>query len=160
MVELALVAPILILIVASIVQFGLIFQRQIGVENAVREAARRGATAATDSSTASTNAAWTLNELNTLLVNTQGHDPSDDRDLQACYYTPASPNDVDASGMKQVMVKVAAGYAHPVFLPLISLILDGIDGSNDGALRVDTSSEFRVEQNVAVDLGGSPVCAP
>ena len=159
MVELALVAPILILIVASIVQFGLIFQRQIGVENAVREAARRGATLATDSANASTNAAWTRDRLVELLANTQGHNPSDDRDRKACYYTPASPNDVDASGMKQVMIKVSAGYAHPVFLPLISLILDGIDGSNDGALRVDTSSEFRVEQNVAVDLGSSQVCA-
>ena len=160
LVELALVTPILILIFAAIVQFGLIFQRQIGIENAVREAARRGATLATDSSNASTNAAWTLAELNTILGNTQGHSAGDDRGLQACYYTPAAPNNVDASGVSQVLVKVSAGYAHPVFLPIVSLILDGIDGSNDGALRVDTSSEFHVEQTAAVDLGGTPVCAP
>jgi Flp pilus assembly protein TadG len=158
LVELALVAPILILIVASIVQLAIIFERQIGIENAVREAARRGATQATpDSTTAAANATWTLAQLNVLLGNSQTHDAGQDQGLQACYVTPATP---DVSGNMQVFVTVHAGYLHPVFLPLISNILDGIDGSSDGGLRVDTSSTFRVEQAGTNDIGSTPVCAP
>ncbi|HET8785646.1 MAG TPA: TadE/TadG family type IV pilus assembly protein [Candidatus Limnocylindrales bacterium] len=157
--ELALVTPVLVLLFVSVVQFGVIFQREIGIENAVREAARRGATMDTDPTNAAGNAAWTLGELQTLLLNLQGHDAAQERDLQVCYYTPAAPNDVDPLGNKQVLVKVQAGYAHPLFLPLISGILDGIDGVGDDALRADTSSEFHVEQETAVDLGGTSYCA-
>jgi len=157
-VELALVAPILLLIVASIVQLAIIFERQIGIENAVREAARRGATQATpDTTAASANAVWTLAQLNTLLGNTQTHEAGQDRGLQVCYVSPAT---ADASGNMEVLVTVHAGYLHPVFLPLISNILDMIDGTPDGGLEVDTSSQFRVEQEGSHDIGTTPVCSP
>ena len=152
--ELALVAPIMILILASLVQFGIIFERQIGINNAVREAARRGATLVTpDVPTSITNANWTLAELQAALGNSQAHTPAQNRGLEVCYYTPGAPNNIDPSGNYQVFVKVSAGYAHPVFLPIIDLILDGIDGSNDGALRADTTAEFRVEQEGTNDIG-------
>jgi hypothetical protein len=156
--ELALVTPLLVLLVVSVVQLGVIFQRQIGIENAVREAARRGATMDTDGTNAAGNATWTLGELQTLLQNLQGHDAGQERGLQVCYYTPAPPNDTDPLGNKQVVVKVDAGYAHPLFLPIIELILDGVDGTSDDALRADTTSEFHVEQETAVDLGGTQYC--
>lgn len=157
--ELALVTPVLVLLIVAVVQLGVIFQRQIGIENAVREAARRGATMDTDGTNAPTNATWTLGELQTLLQNLQGHDAGQERGLEVCYYTPAAPNDVDPIGNKQVMVKVDAGYAHPLFLPLISEIIDGADGVSDGALRADTTSEFHVEQEGSVDLAGTQYCA-
>ncbi len=153
--ELALVAPILILIIAALVQFALIFESQIGINNAAREAARRGATLATpDVGTATINANWTLAELQAALGNTQTHNAAQNRGLEVCFYTPASaPNNIDPAGNYQVFVKVTAGYAHPVFLPLIDIILDGIDGTNDSALRVDMSTEFRVEQEGTNDIG-------
>jgi len=158
LVELALVVPILLLLVASIVQLAIIFERQIGIENAVREAARRGATQATpDTTTAGINAGWTLTQLQTLLGNTQTHDAAQDVDLQVCYATPAAP---DVSNNMQVLVTVHAGYLHPVFLPLISNILDMIDGTPDGALRADSSSTFRVEQEGSNNIGPTAVCAP
>lgn len=158
--ELALVAPIMILILASLIQFGIIFERQIGISNAVREAARRGATLETpDAGTATINANWTLAELGNALGNSQTHDAGQDRGLQVCYYTPAAPNDIDPSNNHQVFVKVTAGYAHPLFLPIIDLILDAIDGSTDSALRVDTSSEFRVEQEGDNNIGAG-ACVP
>ena len=40
MVEFALIATILIILLAGIIQFGLIFNTQLGLENAVREGAR------------------------------------------------------------------------------------------------------------------------
>jgi Flp pilus assembly protein TadG len=158
--ELALVAPIMILILAALVQFGLIFESQIGINNAAREAARRGATLATpDAGTATINANWTLAELQSALGNTQTHNAAQNRGLEVCFYTPATaPNDTDPSGNHQVFVKVTAGYAHPVFLPIVDLILDGIDGTTDRALLVETSTEFRVEQEGDNDIGVPP-CA-
>ena len=61
--ELALVAPILILLLAALVQFALIFERQVGISNAVREAARRAATYdAKTPAEAQANAVWTLED--------------------------------------------------------------------------------------------------
>lgn len=148
LIELALVAPIMIVILAALVQFGIIFERQIGIENAVREAARRGATLTTkDVTGAQINANWTLTQLQSILANTQTHDTALDRDLEVCFYNPPLPNSMDASGTRhQSWVTVSAGYAHPLFLPIVDLIIDGIDGSNDRRLRVDTSATFTVEQ--------------
>ena len=158
LIEFALVAPIMILLLAALVQFGVIFERQIGIENAVREAARRGATQDTTVALANAgaNATWTRNQLITLLGNTQAHDPARDVDLQACFYTPAA---LDPAGNHQVWVKVHAGYEHPLFLPIIDLLLDGIDGVSDGRLRADTESTFHVEQAGDNDIGLG-ACAP
>ena len=88
--ELALVAPLLILLLAGLVQFALIFETQIGINNAMREAARRGAALTTpDVATAQANANWTLTELQTVLANAQNHDASQDT-LEVCFFTPAT----------------------------------------------------------------------
>ena len=144
----------MILLLASLVQFGIIFERQIGIENAVREAARRGATYDTKVANAQVNADHTLNEeLLDLLANVQTYDPSLNRDLEVCFYTPTGSNATDPAGNHQVWVTVSAGYAHPLFLPIIDLIIDPIDGLTDGLLRVDTSSTFHVEQAGDNDIG-------
>lgn len=144
----------MILLLGSLVQFGLIFERQIGINNAVREAARRGATLDTTTvGQAQANATWALAELQSALVNSQTHESALDRGLEVCYFTPAAPNNVDPYGNHQVFIRVRAGYAHPLFLPIIDLILDPIDGSSDRSLRVDTSAEFRVEQSGNYDIG-------
>jgi hypothetical protein len=44
-----------------------------------------------------------------------------------------------------VNIRVEVQYAHPLFLPLVSIILDGFDGTGDGALRIGTAEEIRVE---------------
>jgi hypothetical protein len=91
-----------------------------------------------------------------LLANSQGYNAADTSGLSTCYATAA---ETDPSGNSQVYVTVAAGYRHPLFLPIISSVLDGIDGTNDNALRIGTKAEFRVEQDGSVNIGG-PVCAP
>jgi Flp pilus assembly protein TadG len=146
MLELALVAPIIILLLTGLTQFALIFERQIGIENAVREAARRtAALAAPDDATALTNAHWGFDQLTTLLGNSQSHESSRDK-ISVCIFTPASPNNVDPAGNSQVVVKITETYRHPLWLPIITQILDGIDGTTDQALAVTTSSQFHVEQ--------------
>jgi len=140
------VAPLLILFLTSLVQFALIYERQIGIENAVREAARRTAAIDFATSTPQQNATWAMSTLVTLLGNSQTHEAARD-DIEVCILTPAAPDDIDVSGNPQAVVRVKESYRHPVFLPLIDIIIDGIDGVNDRALLVTTTVEFRVEQD-------------
>src|SRR5438105_3550175 len=146
LVEFALVAPIMVLIFAALVQLAFVYERQIGIENAVRDAARRAATyTTTTNAPADTNGAFAWNLLvgsgGLLEANVQAYsgDPAQLKNPIVCYRTQ-----VDSAGNNAVMVKVSMGYAHPLFLPLISQILDGFDGTIDNALRIDTSSEFEV----------------
>ena len=144
--ELALVVPVILLLLLSLVQFAVIFERQIGITNAIREAARRTAALTTkDDATAQTNATWALGEAVALLGNSQTHESSRDN-LEVCIVTPASPDDVDVAGHTQVVVRIKDVYKHPLFLPIITQILDGIDGSQDDSLLASATVEFHVEQ--------------
>lgn len=153
--ELALIAPILIMLLAGLVQFALIFETQIGINNAIREAARRAAAlAAPDDATAQVNADWTLAQVKLLLANAQNHDASFDT-IEVCIVRP-SAYPTDPSGNPQVVVRIKDTYRHPVFLPIVSMILDGIDGTADGRLAASNSTEFHVEQTgtITVSNGG------
>jgi Flp pilus assembly protein TadG len=151
--ELALVAPVIILLLMGLVQFALIYERQVGITNAVREAARRTAALdVTSPALAQTNATWALGELQTLLNNAQAHEASRDT-IEVCIGTPAvNPN--DAAGNAQVMVRITDSYKHPLWLPIVTQILDGIDGVNDESLAASTVAEFRVEQPGPNNVGG------
>jgi len=160
LVEFALVVPIVVLLLAAIVQFAFIFERQIGIENAVREAARSAAALPIDgNTTAGFNADWAFHRLidsgGLLDSNVQDYDSLDVQGLSVCFDNGATT----PSGSTQILVTVSVGYTHPLFVPIISGILDGIDGSNDGALRIDTSSVFHVEnpEDSSVSLVGQ-VC--
>ena len=164
LVEFALVAPIMVLIFAALVQFALIFERQIGIENAVRDGARRAATYGTLTSTeACTNGAFVWNLVfgtgGTMQTNVQGYDTSGTAVLNplVTYTTQTS-----AAGFKAVLIKVSATYKHPLFLPVITQILDGIDGQTDNALWVSTSAQFTVQNDAASDssVGVTPVVYP
>jgi Flp pilus assembly protein TadG len=145
MLELALVAPIIILLLMGLIQFALIYERHVGITNAVREADRRTAALdAADPGTAQANATWALDELKTLLGNSQAHELTRDN-IEVCIGTPAT-NSVDVSGKSQVMVRISESYKHPLWLPIITQLLDGIDGANDQSLLASTVTEFRVEQ--------------
>jgi Flp pilus assembly protein TadG len=160
LVEFALVAPIMVLIFGALVQFAFIFERQIGIENAVRDGARRAATYETvDSTDAAVNGpfTWSLVFLGggLLQTNVQGYDGLQAVNPKVCYRTQTSAN-----GVSSVLVKVSVGYRHPLFLPLISQILDPLDGVSDNALRVDTGSEFQVQNDptIATSVTPNPLC--
>jgi Flp pilus assembly protein TadG len=152
--ELALVAPVLILILAGLVQFALIFETQIGIDNAIREAARRGATLDTDMSNMQANAYWTLGQAQTLIAaSVQNYSTTRDT-LEVCFFTPTA-KPTDPSGKAQVDVRVSDSYRHPLFMPIVDLILDQIDGTPDQSLTASSRTEFHVEQTSAtpVDIG-------
>ncbi len=154
--EFAIVAPIMALILVSLVQFAFIFERQIGIENAVRDAARRGATYTTTSSaSALTNGVAVLNLLEaSLAANTESYSHSNLEWAKVCY-----ADQTDSSGYTSVKITVSARYRHPLFLPIITGIIDGIDGSVDNAFAVQTSSTFTVQNDATTNqsIGGTPV---
>jgi Flp pilus assembly protein TadG len=164
LVEFALVAPIMLLIFAGLVQFAFIFERQIGIENAVRDGARRAATYSTNSySDACTNGAFIWNVVfgsgGTMQTNVQGYDTSGTAVLNPLVtYTTQT----GSAGFKTVLVQISVTYKHPLFLPLITQIIDGIDGHTDNALWVSTSSQFTVQNDATADasVGGVPVVYP
>jgi Flp pilus assembly protein TadG len=144
LVEFALVAPIMVLIFAALVQLAIIYERQIGIENAVRDAARRASTLPTITvSDADTNGAFVWNLLvgsgGLLQTNVQDYDGLAIVQPTVCYRTQ-----LDAAGENAVFVKVSMGYKHALFLPIISQILDGFDNTQDNAIKVTTNSEFEV----------------
>jgi len=155
--EFALVAPIMVLIFAGAAQFALIFERQIGIENAVRDGARRAATYDTTTANACTNASsiWTqvfgTNQL--MQTNVQGFDGTQ-LVVATVTYTDQPAN---SAGLTSVNVTVTAKYKHPLFMPIISQIIDGIDGTIDNALAIQTSSTFTVQNDATQNstVGGT-----
>ena len=166
LVEFALVAVPLVLILAAILQFGFVLGAQVGITNAVREAARNAATLTTNTAAlAASNGHATYLQLASatglLAKNVQAYRSaqlatSGTPITEVCYTTY-----VDPAGSTQVKVKVEAYYRHPLFIPLVGALLDGIDGSSDSAFRVGASEEIRVENppsNVAPILSPDPQC--
>jgi len=151
-VEFAIILPILAILLLGIIQFAFIFAAQIGVTNAVREAARIAAitptvtdadatTRALDIYTRLTNPTDGLLKQNVFAFNSSNIVTSGVADTEVCYRDePAA-----AAGQFTVFVKVEAGYRHPLFIPFLSGLLDGIDGVSDGGLRIGASEEMRVE---------------
>lgn len=163
LVEFAIVLPILALLLLGIIQFAFIFAAQIGVTNAVREAARIAAVSpTTDNTQAGTNAQNVYlrltNTTNGLLKqNVFAFNSANivTAATQVCYRdAPAA-----ATGEFTVFIKVQAVYRHPIFIPLLGALLDGIDGVSDGGLRIATAEEMRVENQTLLVSPNPPVSA-
>lgn len=166
LVEFALVLPVLALILLSILQIAVIIGAQIGLTNSTREAARIASITATSTSGAAiTNGDAVLTRLRTVLLptNVMAFSPGQ-LDAGSCTspvagtritYTAAD----DVSGADAVFVRVDVVYRHPLFIPIVGAILDGIDGTPNDGFRVGASEEFRVD-NVPLDAmpSGFPVC--
>jgi Flp pilus assembly protein TadG len=149
LVEFALVAPIMVLIFAGLTQLAFIYERQIGIENAVRDGARRAATYATNDSNATTNgnAVWCMvfNTGGTMATNVEGYSIGSSVLNPTVQYTNATAS----SGLSEILVSVSVTYKHPLFLPIITQILDGFDGHSDNALWIATSSQFTVQNDAS-----------
>ncbi|HZC33590.1 MAG TPA: TadE family protein [Candidatus Bathyarchaeia archaeon] len=167
LVEFALVLPVLALFLLSILQFGVLFSTQVGITNAVREAVRNAsalpvATVA-DATTAANSVYSRLTGANGLLARTgssylpgalvQSGSPR----TQVCYYSY-----FDETSNWSIMARVSVQYRHPLFIPVVSSIIDGFDGANDQAYRIGVSEEVRVSNGIlaSTDIGnnGNPTC--
>jgi len=147
--EFALVLPILAIILLGIVQLAFIFGAQIGVTNAVREAARLAATTTPTVSFAEAQAhgpaVYGRLKADYLPDNVWAFDPAGlveagAGDTRICYTAV-----IDTATKDAVNVKVEAIYRHTIFIPLLGPLLDEIDGVADGGLRIGAAEEMRVE---------------
>jgi hypothetical protein len=163
----------------GIVQFGLTLGSQIGLINATREAARYGSTLTTDGSDAATVASnvycyavgyvqgsnSTTCSINgttqtgvlkrsmplfniTQLCATSGGNCNGASTVSYCYYQDAHGGTPTYS----IRLNVTMIYRHSLLIPLISAIIDGIDGHNDNAIAGTASEQFRVEGPPLTDL--------
>jgi Flp pilus assembly protein TadG len=166
LVEFALVVPILAVLLMSILQIGVLFFAQVGLTNAAREAARNASAipvATSLEATAAANAYYgrlTNSSTGFLKRNVGAYSPgalvtTGNPRTQVCYYSFT-----DATGSPSIMAQVHIEYSHPLFIPLISQILDGFDGTNDGGFRIGVSEEIRVSNaNLATtDIPPTPLC--
>ena len=192
LVEFSLILMPLMLIFMGILQFGLLFGSQLGLINSTREGARYGATLITDGSALGSSTtsgtpiynvfcytlgmdgngaacsiggvtqAGTLgrampayNKANVCLTS-GGVCGSAVTSVGYCYY--ANPDGSTYS----MRLNVTVAYRHPLMLPLISSIVDGIDGgTTDNALTVTTGEQFRVEgPGLTAAPAGISQCSP
>jgi len=151
--ELALVVPILVLIALAIFQFAFVIESQMGLTNAVREAARR--VAATEPTTApqwnTTYTSWVRQQLcgpsispctgGLLEDNVQGFDSGrlpTNPSVTYCSYS--------AAGTTNYRVQVAVSYEHPLFFGLLAFATDLVDGTpGNNAWDLSASAEMRLE---------------
>jgi Flp pilus assembly protein TadG len=164
MTEFALVAPVLLLILFAIIQFGFLLGGQIGMTNGVREAARYASTVQI-ATAAQAGAAATLvkSELRDRALaraipgyNVSNFDNSAATDVKYCAYP--NPNSTVTEPSYSIKVRVTAIYKHPLFVPLVNLVVDAIDGTNDGKLKATATEEMRVENPRLTSDGGLPAC--
>jgi hypothetical protein len=157
--ELALVVPILAILAMAIFQFALVLQSQVGLTNAVREAARRTAAIEADTDPAwmgwTTLESWVQAELcgdatppcdaGLLKQNVQSFDgarvSSGAPTVAFCWY------DVDLGGTPtpQYRVDITVVYRHPVYFGLMAYATDAVDGVNDGDWNLTASAQMRLE---------------
>jgi hypothetical protein len=76
---------------------------------------------------------------------------------EVCYVGYGDPG----ASTWSVRMTVTATYAHPLFIPIVGIILDGFDGSTDDALSLSASERFRVENlPLQSDPISTPLCRP
>jgi len=157
MAEFALVAPIFLLLLFSVVQLGLVFGAQNGLVDGVRSAARRAATYRINEqsfdptvfpfSVPGSICNTIRTELTDRLRGAQGQE-------LLVGFVPANLSSTIAyewqqnpeSGQYFVVAHISATYKNPLYVPLVSFFLDSTDASpGDGFLSLSASEEMRVE---------------
>jgi Flp pilus assembly protein TadG len=171
LVEFALVVPIFLLIVFAIIQFGMIMGAQDGLSNAVREATRYASTVPVSNTAdegscagAGTPINATFSRLTTMLQQKMpgyvsanlvpcGTNPTDSK---VTYCVRLNPDNTYS-----IWVQVTAVYRHQLFIPVISAIVDRLDGTSDNRLRATATEQMRVETFTlsSPTPGGFPTCA-
>src|SRR3954452_15260977 len=155
--EFALISPILFILLFGVIQFGFLFAGQIALNNAVRETARHAVTIG-DATAASVRSELVTRQLPKAIPGFRsGNVVAGGTTVTYCYYT--NPNNVSGSFPSySLKVIVTATYRHPLFIPLVGNLVDGTDGTSDGALTATAREEMRVEslRITSIPSGGSP----
>jgi Flp pilus assembly protein TadG len=162
--EFALILPVLMLLITGLLQFGVLLSGQIAFVNGVREAARYGSVLQTATGPqASANGAMVNTRLDEVLdAGMPGYVQGLLVGAKTCYVEYVNP--LSSPQTWSVQLTVSAGYRHELFLPIISSILDPLDGAADGYFQLYASEIFRVENPPLTasdpDLAPPGTCAP
>jgi Flp pilus assembly protein TadG len=142
-VEFALVTPILALLLMAILQFAFIYNAQVGITNAVRDAARYGSSlVANDTGTAATATTNTTAYLTAALTKYVAPYSPSSSTITVSYCAYPDPLPLTSTSVR---VKVKVVYGHPLLIPLIGGIIDAIDGTPDGKYTITSSLDMRVD---------------
>lgn len=154
--EFALVAPVFFLMLFAVIQFGILLGGQIGLTNGTREAARYASTLP------NATAAQVKTELTTRAIPKAipGYRPAnlDNALTTVAFCSFENPNNTVSYPSYSRKVRVTTVYRHALFVPIISIIIDGVDGSSDGALTARVTEEMRLENPRLTTSGGLPTC--
>lgn len=157
LVEFALIAPMFFLLLFAVIQFGFLMGGQVGLTNSVRETARYAATIP-NATVAQVQTELLTKQLPKAVLGFRSGNmvigPTQTR-VEYCYY--ANPNNTLAFPSYSLRVIVTAVYRHPLFVPLVGNVIDGIDGAPDSALTATVREEMRVENPriTAIPSGGT-----
>jgi Flp pilus assembly protein TadG len=161
MAEFALVAPLFFLLMFGIIQLGLLFGGQNGLVSATRDEARYAApfhvATATDATNVCADAA-SSHGLGAQLTSTMqraipGYDSSQVDTRHVTYSWHANPD-----GTYYVELQIHVAYRFPLYVPLISSVLDGLDGTTDAHLKLDATETMRIENEALTSTFNSVGC--
>jgi len=155
--EFALIAPVLLLILFSIIQFGFLLGGQIGMTNGTREAARYASTVP-NATAAQVKVELTTRALPKAIPGFRAANVDNALTVVSfCSYTNPNHNAATFPSYS-VKVRITSVYRHPLFVPLVNLIVDGVDGTPDGALTATVTEEMLVENPRLTTTGGLTPC--
>jgi len=155
--EFALVAPVLLLLLFAIIQFGFLLGAYVGMTNGAREAARYASTVP-NATAAQVKSELTGRALPLAIPGFRAANVNNTlTSVSFCSY-PNLNNDPVAFPSYSVRVRITSVYRNPLFVPLVNVIIDGLDGANDGALAATVTEEMRVENPRLTTAGGLPPC--
>jgi Flp pilus assembly protein TadG len=164
LVEFSLILAPFLLIIFGIIQMGLLFSTQLGLSTAARDSARYASTLITTSAgQAATNGTNALSDLQAIRLPqyviaysgsnlvTTGVKPTS---ITYCQYqnggTPTTWS---------IRVRAQVEYRQVLLLPIVSILIDGLDGTNDSKFRVGSREEMRVEgPGMKASPAGIPAC--
>lgn len=149
----------MLLLLLGILQFAMIYNAQVGLTNAIRDAARYGSTlSVTDATSAAPAATSTYDRLTGSLSDyVTPYDQSNLREgaglTEVCY--EQRDDGTGLSNQDPAFVRVTAVYDHPILVPLIGPII-----APSGAYRIAVTTEIRVDNPdlTPVTVGSPAVC--
>lgn len=164
LVEFSLILAPFLLIIFGIIQMGLLFSTQLGLSTAARDSARYASTLITTSaSQAATNGTNAFTDLQAVRLPqyviaytgsnlvTTGVKPTS---ITYCQYQNAG-----TPATWSIRVRAQVEYRQVLLLPLVSILIDGLDGTNDSKFRVGSREEMRVEGlGLKASPAGIPAC--
>jgi Flp pilus assembly protein TadG len=161
MVEFALVAPVFFLLLFAIIQLGLLFGAQNGLVDAVRDSTRRAATYRVNEASLAGNTLTGIcnavkTEIDKRLAQRIPGFSTANRDVPTIVYEWKSNNDSPQTFF--LVAHVTVQYHHPLYVPLVNIFLDGVDGSNDNRMRLSASEQMRIENPDILNVGTTQTC--